>query len=70
MSGKPLDPDFVVSDHSSIVLFTPNSKRAQDWASAYLPDDCPMLGTAYAVERRYAQDIVDGIRADGMRVVG
>jgi len=35
------DPDFLVADHGSIVILTPRSTDAAEWAETYLPDDAP-----------------------------
>jgi hypothetical protein len=52
----------------SIVLFAPLSRVATEWCEEHLPDDCPMLGDQYAVEARYAYDIVEGMMRDGLRL--
>lgn len=53
--------DVQVIDAGSIVLFAPLTERAKDWCSEHLPEDCPRMGVNYAVERRYAGDIVNGM---------
>jgi hypothetical protein len=60
--------DFRVTDAGSIVLLQPLSGAGHDWAKTHLPSDAPMFGTAYAIERRYISDIVDGIQADGLEL--
>lgn len=60
--------DFETSDHGSVVLLTPHTEAAREWAGEYLPDDAPRFGHAYAVEHRYIDDIVAGIQSDGLTV--
>lgn len=55
-------------DGSSLILLTPVSDAACNWADQNLPDDAPSLGFAIAVELRYIGDIVAGIQADGLTV--
>lgn len=61
-------PDVTVDDEGSIVLVTPRSAAAREWLAAYLPDDATWFGGAVVVEPRYVADIVDGMRAAGLRV--
>ena len=53
---------------ASIVLMTPVTDDAIDWIDVNLPDDSPCLGNAVAIELRYARDIINGIRGDGLTV--
>ena len=55
-------------DGSSLVLLTPVTDNAIEWADNFLPDDAPMLGNAIAVELRYIGDIIAGIQSDGLSV--
>lgn len=60
-------PDVIVQDHGTIVLFYPRSERAQEWWSENV-EDGPSLGRNHAVEHRLAQRIVDGLVADGLEI--
>jgi hypothetical protein len=61
--------DFDIADHGSIILFAPLTAAAQEWVDEHIPDDAHYIGSSLAVERRYAQDILDGIRSDGLEVL-
>lgn len=58
--------DVKLYDYGSIILFTPLTDAAREWMDSNLPEDAPMLGDSVAVERRYAGDIVCGMREDGL----
>jgi hypothetical protein len=61
--------DFLVSDQGSIVMFTPLTPAAEQWCSEHLPEDAPMFGTAYCVERRFAGNVWHGILNDGLEII-
>jgi hypothetical protein len=56
----------VFDDGGSMVLLRTVTRRACQWARLHLPEDAPMLGTCYAIDRRYVGDIVDGMKAEGL----
>lgn len=58
--------DVTVIDSGSIVLFAPLTPKARAWCDEHLPEDCPRMGVNYAVERRYAGDIVTGMQEAGL----
>jgi hypothetical protein len=60
--------DLNVSNHGSLFLLLPVTRRAKQWVNANLPEDAPRLGQAVAVEPRFVLPIVEGARADGLRV--
>ena len=60
--------DVRIENHGSIILFIPLTELAVGWCAANLPADCPSIGPAYAVECRYAGDIVHGMAADGLEL--
>lgn len=62
------DTDFVVNDHGTIWTFAPLTDAALEHALAHFPDDTPTLGHAYAVEHRYATDIVEALLGEGFLV--
>jgi len=60
--------DFILRDEGSIVLLTPHTDAAHDWVNEHIGQDNgyqPMWPTV-VIERRYAQDILEGVRAEGM----
>lgn len=59
--------DFDITNHGSIWAFVPLTEAADEWWSDNVGDDGGlMLGNAYAVEHRYAPDILEGLLADGL----
>jgi hypothetical protein len=62
-------PDIQVSDQGSIVLFYPSTAEGRAWWRDNV-QAAPMFGPAYAVEHRYAGDIIEGAQADGLTVEG
>ena len=61
-------PDFTIDDHGSLVLLHPKTEQAREWVSEHLPDDAQRFGGAVVVEPRYIEDIIAGIRDDGLAV--
>jgi len=71
MDTPPDGPDTIKSDvridnQGTIVLVVPLTDRATEWIGQNIPDDAQYFGKALVVEHRYAQDIVDGMAADGL----
>lgn len=58
--------DYTVTNHGSIWLIQPLTETAANWFADNLPEDAPMLGNAYAVEPRYAGDIIMGAQNAGL----
>jgi hypothetical protein len=56
--------DLVAVDHGSVWLFTTTSDFGREWWEANVGESLT-FGNAFAVERRYAHDIVLGAHADG-----
>ena len=50
---------FNIKQSGSIDLFTPETKMAEEWWDENVQES-QMLGGAYAVEHRYADDIIEG----------
>lgn len=50
-------PDFRIDDNGTLWTFKPLSVAAEAHCDEHMPDDCPMWGSAYAVEHRYAPPI-------------
>lgn len=62
-------PDFIISDHGSILILNAISEEAKEWASDNLPDDAQTWGPhGTVVEPRYIGPIIDGIQADGLTI--
>ena len=50
---------FNIKQSGSKVLFTPETKMAEEWWDENVQES-QMIGGAYAVEHRYADDIIEG----------
>ena len=50
---------FNIKQSGSIVLFTPETKMAKEWWEENV-EESQTIGGAYAVEHRYANDIIEG----------
>jgi len=53
---------FKIRNEGSIVLFEPLTSTAQGWWSDNVDPEAQTFGNAYAVEHRYAADIIEGIK--------
>lgn len=60
------EPDVIVLDDYSMVVFYPHTVVGEGWLEENLPDDCPRIGNGYAVECGYVPPIVEGMIADGL----
>jgi hypothetical protein len=58
--------DVFVENYGSIFLFRPMTQAATDWISEQVQDDAQWFGNALSVESRYALDLADGMRRDGL----
>jgi len=67
MNGKL--NDVIVWHDGSITLVRPVSDAAEQWIAEHVPDDAPWFGPALAVEPRYVDDLIAGMRDAGLEVV-
>lgn len=58
--------DFELNNEGTISLLRPLTSRGRDWLDEKLGDDKQWFGDAVVIEHRYVDDIVTGIRADGL----
>jgi hypothetical protein len=58
--------DVSVRNEGSIFLFQPHTEAAKDWIAEHIPEDAQYFGTALVVEHRYAGDIAEGMKGDGL----
>ena len=58
--------DYSVTNHGSIWLIQPLTESAEEWFADNLDPDCMMYGSAYAIEPRYADDIIMGAQDAGL----
>lgn len=61
--------DFTVQDAGSFVILYAVTGDAVDWAATHLPADAQQWCGGTVIERRYFDDIADGILADGLTVI-
>ena len=60
--------DFSLSGGGTVYLLHPHNPDAAAWIENYLPEDAMRLGGGVAIEWRYVDDIVDGIKNCGLTV--
>ena len=68
MKSPNSHPDFTLCDEGSLVLLTPLSPFAHEFVEERIGSDNgfqPYWPTV-VIERRYAQDILEGVIAEGM----
>jgi hypothetical protein len=65
-----LTADVLVRDEGSLVLFQPRTEVAREWVEANVDPEAQWFGPWLVVEHRYAGDLIEGMGADGLRVVG
>ena len=53
---------FNITNHGSLIGFTPVDDTAQAWWDEHV-QECHQMGDQYLVEHRFAYDIIDGIQA-------
>jgi hypothetical protein len=59
--------DVRLSFHGSIVLLSPETEAARDWIEAHIDTETAQFWAgALAVEPRYLDPIVEGMREDGL----
>jgi hypothetical protein len=69
MKVTHMEPDIQVENHGSIIMFRPMTDEATDWLNEHVESEgWQWFGGALAVEPRYAGDLADGARADGLEV--
>lgn len=62
--------DANVVNHGSIVVIVGVSAAGKCWLEEHLDQEGQRWGEGYVVEPRYVQDIVDGMRDEGLDVTG
>ena len=66
--AKSISADFTLTDGGSVCLLTPTTSDARRWLDENIGEDALYLGNGLAIERKYVQQILDGIQADGFEV--
>lgn len=62
--------DFTLTDHGSLVLVKPMNDAARDWLDAHVVGETSWWCGALAVERRYSDDLLNGIMSEGFEIGG
>ena len=61
--------DFAIRDEGSIKLVVPLTDAAREWLEQNVQEDALYFGTGLAVEHRFLDPLVDGLKRDGFRVI-
>lgn len=63
------DHDFTLQDEGSIVVLHPGNDAASNWIDNHLyTEQTQWWGGGIVIERRYVEDILDGIDSEGLTV--
>lgn len=62
------EPDVIVENHFSLLLFRLLSASAKSWVDQNVQEDAQFFGGALVVEPRYAQNLIEGMRESGLEV--
>lgn len=61
--------DIQIENHGSIFLFRVLTNHARTWVDKNVHvEEYLWIGSAFSVEHRYALDLAEGMRADGLEV--
>ncbi len=64
-----IKPDVSVANHGSICMIQPLTQAAKDWVEENVPlESWQFMGTAFSCEPRYVDNLVEGMRGDGLVV--
>ena len=67
--SSPTKPDFLVEDHGSIFLLSPQSDPARAWIDEHISrEGFQPYWPIVVIEHRYISDIVERIQNDGLAV--
>lgn len=68
-SPRLIQSDFLFVDHGSLCILTPLTPAGKQWFESNLPVDNPETQFwcgGICIERRYAANILDGLKNDGL----
>ena len=63
-----MQADFDLIDSGSIWILTALTEAGYDWIAENLPADALTFGPGIAIEKRYVDDIAQGIAEDGLTI--
>jgi hypothetical protein len=66
MTNPNAQVDFSVENHGSLFLFRMNTAAARQWVHDNVEDDAQFFCDALVVEHRYAANLAEGMRGDGL----
>ena len=66
--GPSRQPDVIVTNEGTIVLLRPETDAAKEWFADHIDRNAMGFGPSLVVEWRYADDIIDGMKRDGLEV--
>jgi hypothetical protein len=67
-TSKRITPDFAFTNHGSVCILTPLTDEARTWCEEHLPADRQTWCGGTVIEPRYVDDIINGLRGDGLTV--
>ncbi len=60
--------DFYLDCHGTIFLLRPMTEEAVAWITEHIDPQAPYLGRAVAIEHRFVEPIVEGIKSEGLTI--
>ena len=66
--NSPTEPDVIVENHFSLLLFRLLSPSAKSWVDQNVQEDAQFFGGALIVEPRHAQNLIEGMRESRLEV--
>lgn len=61
-------PDITVNGGGTVYLVTPQTQRAADWVGENVAEEAMWFGDSLVVEHHYIEDLVFGMREEGLEV--
>lgn len=61
--------DYIVTNHGSIFLVEPRNDDARSHLVEHVSDEAQWFGRMLAVEPRYVDNLIEGLRNEGYEVV-
>lgn len=58
--------DVTVSNEGTVFLFRANTQFGKEWIDDNVPAEATYFADGLVVEHRYARDLADGMRGDGL----
>ena len=69
-ADKSISADFIVENHGSVFLLSPQSDAARIWIDEHIcREGFQPFWPTVVIEARYVEDVIEGIHSDGLRAV-